>query len=261
MISDYDHYRKKPELKPIVDCLDILTGLCGIVPADYAMQVMREQFDPRATTEQVYELVNEHMYVFEPDFGIWTHCDIDYFTHGSLTAASCRIAEFYRSKHQIYTYDEESGEYVGEYGPPNYERAEAEGLKYLEHLVSAHKSIEPPANLSEYLDKGVEDALFDRPAAQKLHKAARAKRKGKSTSFFAEQAIRKNICCIIGCDGTSDVWVPLLTDNIVSSASLSLRGKLDIPEIERLNLEMFQTFPKWENNGWSDERGTEERSC
>ena len=228
MISSYDYYRNRPEIKPIVDCLDILTELCGIVPVDYAIRVMNEQFDPEARTEQVYEIVRENLNGFEPDFGIWSHSGIDYFIRGSLTAASCNVAEFYRSKHQIYTYDEETGEYVGEYGPPNYERAEAERLSYVEHLASAHDGIEPPADLSEYLEQGVEDALFDRPVTKEIHRAARANRRNKMANFDAEQAIRKNIRCIIGCDGSSDVWVPLLVDTIVAFTAWPLRDKLDI---------------------------------
>ena len=254
MISDYDYYRNRPELKPAIDCFDILTGLCGIIPVDYVMRTMNEKFDPTATAAQVYEFISKCPHSFGQDFGIWTHLSIDYFTHGSLTAASCETAEFYRAKHQIYTYDEELGEYVGEYGPPNYKRADTERIKYMKHHVSAHDGIEPPTDLSEYLEIGVESALFDRPVAQELHKVARAKRRDKTTSFLAEQAIRRNIRHIIGCDGTSDVWIPLLTDSIVASTSLSLRNKLDIPKIEQLTLKMFQTFPKWENNGWSDDQ-------
>ena len=258
MISDYTYYQDRPEVKPIVDCLDILTGLCGIVPVELAIRVMNEWFSPDATLGQVYGLVAENERQFEPDFGMWEHSGVEYFTHGSLTAASCNVAEFYRSKHQFYVFDVETGDYVGEYGPPNYERAQAERLEFLAYLASAHKSVEPPTDLGEYLGKGVEDALFEKPVTQKLHRVARAKSRNKTVSFTAEQAIRRNIRNIVGCDGTPDVWVPLLVDGIVAGTPLELRNKLDIPKIEQLTSKMFRTFPKWENNGWSDEHVAEE---
>ena len=254
MISSFDYNLDRPELKPIIDCLDILTGLCGIIPVETAMNLMHEQFEPNATVDQVLALANEERgFFFEPDFSIWAHSGVEYITRGSLAAESCKVAEFYRSKHQIYTYDEAIGDYVGDYGPPDYERTERERITYLEHLAAAHKGIDPPTDLSEYRGKDVEGALFERPVSQKLHKVARAKQRGKVPSYAAEQAVRRNIRHIVGCDGTADVWVPLFVDDIVARTPLKAREKLDIPEIERLTHEMFLTFPKWENNGWSDQ--------